>query len=112
MRSRPRDAGSATVEFALVAPFVLLLVAAAAGVLAALASAVALADAAGVMARAAGRGDAGAVDAAAARLPPGTRVEVAGGDPVCVRLSRTASLPGLGGVLPLHARSCAPGGGA
>lgn len=111
MLSPWRDDGSVTVEFALVAPAVVLLLGGAASVLGVLAGAVALADAAGVVARAEGRGDEAAAASAVARLVPDARVEVSGDDPVCVRLSRTAPLPLLGALVPLEARSCAAGGG-
>lgn len=111
MRSAPRDAGSVTVEFALVAPLVLLVTAAAVALIGAAATAIGLADGAGALARAEGRDDAATAAAVRARLPSGTRVEVDGDDPVCVRLSTAAAVPLVADGLRLDEVACAPGGG-
>lgn len=100
---------SATIEFALVAPAVAVMIGVAVAAVGAAGESMRLADAAGAAARAAGRGD--DPGALAQRLAPGSRVEVTGDDPVCVRLGRTVALGWLTSGLDLSARSCAPGGG-
>ncbi|BDZ51636.1 hypothetical protein GCM10025867_38770 [Frondihabitans sucicola] len=105
------DAGTVTAEFAVVLPAVLLVVAAALGVLGLATDAIRLADAAGVAARAAGRGDDALMGAAVAALSPGASVEVTRGALVCVRLTLSANLGPLSRAVPLSAQSCAPEAG-
>lgn len=102
------DRGSATVEFALVLPALVLVVAAGVGSLGVAAQAIRLADVAAVAARAEGRDDHASAAAAVGSLPAGARMDVSGGDPVCVRLSARAPLGPVADVVPLEARSCAP----
>lgn len=100
---------SATLEFALVAPAVAVMIGVTVAAVGAAGESMRLADAAGAAARAAGRGDdPGAV---VGRLVPGSRIAVSGDDPVCVRLDRSISLGWPSGGLDLSAQSCAPGGG-
>ncbi len=101
------DDGSATVEFALVLPAAVLLLAACLAALGAATTAIRLADAAGMAARAEGRGDPGAASGAVDVLVPGARITVESGDLVCVRLDDSAPLGPLAGAIPLSARSCA-----
>lgn len=96
-----------TAEFAIVLPAILLVVAASVAAVGLAGDAIRLADAAGVAARAAGRGDDALLGAAVAQLAPGASVDVARGDLVCVRLSETRDLGPLTGVVPLSSRSCA-----
>lgn len=105
------EGGGVTVEFALVLPAVVLVVASGVAALGIGAQAIRLADAAAVVARAEGRGDPGSGAAAAARLAPGADLSVDRGDLVCVRLDQDASFGPLRGVVPLSSRSCAPSGG-
>ena len=101
------DAGSVTVEFALVAPAVVLLLALMLAGSAAAAEAIRLADAAGVAARALGRGDSAGASAVVARLAPRATMRVERGDFVCVGLDETAPLGLLSDAIPLSTRSCA-----
>ncbi|RKR73157.1 TadE family type IV pilus minor pilin [Frondihabitans australicus] len=105
------DEGTATVEFALVLPAVVLTLAAALAALGAAGHAIRLADAAGLAARAEGRGDDASGRAAVANLAPGARMAVDRGTLVCVRLDDTARLGPLPVAVPLSARSCAAADG-
>jgi hypothetical protein len=106
-----RQAGTVTAEFAIVLPAVLFVVAVAVGALGLAADAIRLADAAGVAARAEGRGDHALAVSAVANLVPGAAVSVTHGDLVCVRLTRSATLGPLPGAVPLSENSCAPADG-
>ncbi|AMM21775.1 hypothetical protein AX769_18505 [Frondihabitans sp. PAMC 28766] len=105
------DRGSVTVEFALVVPSLLLVIAAGVGAIGVAAQAIRLADAAGIVARAEGRGDGRVAAEARAALADGASVSVERGALTCVRLDRSADLGPLSGVVPLSARSCAASGG-
>lgn len=106
------DRGAITAEFAVVAPAVLLLVGACLATLAVSTEAIRLADAAGIAARAIGRGDEGFAADAVARLVPGAVLSVEHGDMVCVRLEHAVSWGPLREVVPLSAHGCAAAGGA
>jgi len=110
---RPRDAGSATAEFAVALPAVLMLLALLLGAVQMGATQVAAQDAAADAARGLGRGEGfDAVRAWLARQLPGASLAVThDGDLVCVRVA----VPGTGpaAVLGLRpqARACALDGG-
>lgn len=115
MRSRSDDgperageAGTVTAEFAVVLPALLLVTALSVGAVNVAGQGVRLADAAGVAARAAGRGDDGLVDLAVRRLAPGATVDITRGELVCVHLRRAAALGPLSKGVSLSAESCAP----
>ncbi|MFT4050928.1 MAG: TadE family type IV pilus minor pilin [Microbacterium sp.] len=106
------DRGSATAEFAVVAPAVVLVIALAAGALAASGRQVRLEQGAAQAARLAARGESDArVDGIVAAVADGVVSAVSTeGDLVCVTASAPASVPLL--PLPdLTARSCALSGG-
>lgn len=105
------EAGTVTLEFALVLPAIVLVLAAGVSALGVAAQAIRLADAAGVVARAEARGEPGAGGDAAARLAPGATMSIERGDFVCVRLDRSVALGPIAGAVPLSSRSCAPSGG-
>jgi len=106
------DHGGATVELALVLPVVVVLLAVAVSGATAAAAAVRVADAASVVARQQARGDEASVPATLAALVPGARAEAAEvGDLVCVTVRHEVRLGGVGGVVPLSSRSCAPRAG-
>lgn len=114
-RAEAHERGSAAVEFALVSPLVVVLIAAAIASVGVSAQAVRLADAAGSIARAEGRSDSAAAARLAEALAPGASVSVVG-DPatsviVCVRLDDSATVAGLRGAVRISARGCAPGAG-
>lgn len=96
------ERGAVTAELAAALPAVALVAALAIGGVGAAAQQVALQDAAGDAARAAGRGDAPEAYAAGAGVAVG-----ASGELVCVTLRDAA----LGGLVPLEASSCADAGG-
>jgi hypothetical protein len=87
------------------------LVAACVAALALATDAIRLADAAGVAARALGRGDDALASEVVERLAPGASMSVDRQALVCVRLDRVVDLGFLPGAIPLSARSCAPEGG-
>lgn len=105
------EEGTVTAEFAVVLPALLLVTALSVGAVGVAGQGVRLADAAGVAARAAGRGDDGLVDLAVRRLAPGAEVDITRGELVCVHLRRTASIGPLAKGVSLSAESCAPEGG-
>lgn len=103
------DAGSVTVEFAVVLPAVLLLLALVVGASAAAAQSIRLADAAAVTARQTARGDGGRAAAVLGQLAPGAAVQSSEGEGlVCVVLRRPVDAGPLTGVVVLTSRSCAP----
>jgi hypothetical protein len=106
------EAGSVTVEFAVVLPALLLVVAGCLGVLALASDAIRLADASGVAARAAGRGDDASMVAAVQRLVPGATWSVSRGEFVCVHLARSSTVGPIRLAVTLASRSCAPEAGA
>jgi len=110
-RRRSGDHGAVTAEFALVLPAVFVVVAAAMAALGLATDAIRLADAAGIAARAAGRGDDAGVSAIVSALAPGSSVTITRGDLVCVRLAESAALGPVGGAVPLSSTSCAPDAG-
>ncbi|GAA4677036.1 hypothetical protein [Frondihabitans cladoniiphilus] len=105
------ERGSVTVEFALVLPAVVVLTSAALGASAVSAEAIRLADAAGVAARAVGRGDESGAASALAALAPGATWSLVGEDPVCVRLDERVRLGPLADAVPLSSRACAAASG-
>lgn len=105
------ESGGVTAEFAVVLPAILLVVVTVVGLLGVAGDAIRLADAAGVVARATGRGDDGLAAAAVHGLAPGASVSVVRGDLVCVRLTRSLSIGPVSGRLAVSARSCAPAEG-
>lgn len=106
------DGGSATVEFALVMPSLVVVVAFVVTSLAVTSQSVRLADAAAVVARQTARGDGSSVGATLERLAPGARlVRSDGSDLVCVDLHRDVRLGPVGGPVTLTSRSCAPTAG-
>jgi hypothetical protein len=107
---RPDD-GSVTAEFALVAPLVVVLLAVCVSALAVATDAIRLADAAGVSARALGRGDDALPREIVGRLAPGASVSVERAALVCVRLERKVALGPFLAAITLSSRSCAPDGG-
>ncbi|MCU1529605.1 MAG: hypothetical protein JWP75_3368 [Frondihabitans sp.] len=98
-------------EFALVAPMAVLLVGACVAALAVATDAIRLADAAGLSARALGRGDDAFAAEVVDRLAPGASMSVERETLVCVRLERVVALGPIPATIPLSARSCAPEGG-
>jgi hypothetical protein len=106
------DRGAITAEFAVVAPAVVLLVGACLATLAVSTEAIRLSDAAGIAARAIGRGDEGLAADAVAKLVPGAVLSVDRGDVVCVRLEHAVSWGPLREVVPLSAHGCAAAAGA
>lgn len=100
-----------TVEFALVAPVVVVLAAACVSAVTVGVEAIHLADAAGATARAMGRGDDSLASEIVARLAPDASVSAEHSGLVCIRLDRAVVLGPLGVAVPLTARSCAPEGG-
>jgi hypothetical protein len=110
-RAAADDSGSVTVEFALVAPVVVVVLATVVAALGVATEAVRLADAAGIAARALGRGDDGLAARIVGALAPGATTSVDRGDLVCVRLERAAALGPVAEAVPLSAHSCAPEGG-
>ncbi|ARC57515.1 hypothetical protein AS850_10550 [Frondihabitans sp. 762G35] len=100
-----------TVEFALVAPVVVVVLATVVAALGVATEAVRLADAAGIAARALGRGDDGLAERIVGALAPGASTSVERGELVCVRLERSVPLGPVAEAVPLVARSCAPEGG-
>lgn len=111
--ARLRDeGGSATVEFAVVMPSVIVVVAFVVTSLAVTSQSVRLADAAAVVARQTARGDGGSVGATLARLAPGARVTRSdGSELVCIDLHRDVRLGPVGGAVTLTSHSCAPTAG-
>jgi hypothetical protein len=105
------DAGSVTAEFALVAPMAVVLIAACVAALGVATESIRLADAAGVSARALGRGDDAVAAAVVERLAPGASMSVDRESLVCIRLERVVRLGPFPGAIPLSARSCAAEGG-
>ena len=106
------DVGSVTVEFAVVLPAVLAIVALAVGAVGASAQSVRLADAAAVAARQTARGDLESVPVTLAALAPGASSSSSlEGEVVCLALTRPVSLGPLSGAVTLRARSCAPAAG-
>ncbi|KQO46546.1 hypothetical protein ASG28_02125 [Frigoribacterium sp. Leaf415] len=105
------ERGSATVEFAMTMPAVILVVAFVVASLGVTSQSVRLADAAAVVARQTARGDRGSVGATLARLAPGAAMsESVGADLVCVDLRREVRVGPVGEVT-LTSRSCAPTAG-
>lgn len=105
------ERGSATVEFAMTMPALILVVSFVAASLGVTSQSVRLADAAAVVARQTARGDRGSVGPTLARLAPGAAVsESVTADLVCVDLRRQVRL-GLVGEVALASRSCAPRAG-
>ena len=105
------ERGSATVEFAMTMPALILVVSFVAASLGVTSQSVRLADAAAVVARQTARGDRGSVGSTLARLAPGAAVsESVTADLVCVDLRRQVRL-GLVGEVALASRSCAPRAG-
>ncbi|ROS52906.1 TadE family type IV pilus minor pilin [Frigoribacterium sp. PhB24] len=105
------EKGSATVEFAMTMPAVVLVVAFVVASLGVTSQSVRLADAAAVVARQSARGDRGSVGATLERLAPGaSSSESVGADLVCVDLRRTVRVGPVGEVA-LTSRSCAPTAG-
>jgi len=105
------ERGSATVEFAMTMPALILVVSFVAASLGVTSQSVRLADAAAVVARQTARGDRGSVGSTLARLAPGAAVsEFVTADLVCVDLRRQVRL-GLVGEVALASRSCAPRAG-
>jgi len=106
------DAGSVTVEFALVVPTVVLVAWVVTTALGVTSQSVRLADAAAVAARQAARGDRSSVAATVAALAPGaTPTESGGTDLVCIDLRRDVALGPLSTIVTLTSRSCAPTAG-
>ncbi len=105
------ERGSATVEFAMTMPALILVVSFVAASLGVTSQSVRLADAAAVVARQPARGDRGSGGPTLARLAPGAAVsESVTADLVCVDLRRQVRL-GLVGEVALASRSCAPRAG-
>lgn len=106
------ERGSATVEFAMTMPALILVVSFVAASLGVTSQSVRLADAAAVVARQTARGDGSSVGATLERLAPGARlVRSDGSDLVCVDLHRDVRLGPVGGPVTLTSRSCAPTAG-
>jgi len=110
MRLRQDDAGSATAEFAVVVPVVVLVIALAAGTLSAVSRQVRLEHAVAQAARVAARGESGRVGEVIAAIAGGAVAGVGGeGDLVCVEATLSPGVPLP--LPPLRARSCALAGG-
>jgi len=108
-----RDAtGSATVEFAMVMPSLIVVVAFVVASLAVTSQSVRLADAAAVVARQTARGDGRSVADTLARLAPGARVTRSDeSDLVCVDLRRDVRVGPVDAAITVSASSCAPRAG-
>jgi len=111
VRGAHGEQGSATVEFAMTMPAVVIVVMFVVASLGVTSQSVRLADAAAVVARQSARGDRGSVGTTLARLAPGaTLSESVGADLVCVDLRRQVRVGPVGEVA-LTSRSCAPTAG-
>ncbi|WP_423918611.1 pilus assembly protein [Frigoribacterium sp. 2-23] len=108
----PGDRGSVTVEFAVVLPGLLLVAAILLAAVGVSVKAVAVADAAAVLARQAARGDASSLESTLAALAPGaTASRHDAADLVCVDVRRRVALGPLREAVDLSSRSCAPRAG-
>jgi len=106
------DAGGASVEFALVLPALVLLLAVVVGAAGVATTAVRVADASAVVARQVARGDAASAPATLAELVPGATMTTVGvGEFVCVEVTVDARLAGPGTTVPVTSRGCAPRAG-
>lgn len=103
------DAGGASVEFALVLPALVLLLAVVVGAASVATTAVRVADAAAVVSRQVARGDAASAPATLAELVPGAAMTTHPvGGLVCVEVTVDARLAGPVTTVPVASRGCAP----